>query len=129
MIRRVFLALLVFGLVACGDDGTGDDGTGVEDIVGTYVLRSIDGEELPVTGLIAGSLTLKQDMTCSLSQTVRLESVGAVFTGIRAGTYTFNSGALTLTFESGNSPLVLEGSISGSTLTLPRSGQVYVLQK
>ena len=78
MIRRVLLGFLVFGLVACGDDGTGDDGTGVEDIVGTYVLRSIDGEELPVTGtaLIAGSLTLKQDMTCSLIQTATVEIGG-----------------------------------------------------
>ena len=27
MVHRVVLAFLVFGLVACGDDGTGDDGT------------------------------------------------------------------------------------------------------
>ena len=44
MIRRVVLAFVVFGLVACGGGGTG-----VEDLAGTYVLQSIDGEALPVT--------------------------------------------------------------------------------
>ena len=38
MIRRVFLAFFVFGLVACGDDGTG-----LEDIAGTYTLQTVDG--------------------------------------------------------------------------------------
>ena len=48
MIRRVFLAFLVFALVACGDNGTGNDGTDEESITGTYTLQSIDGDPEPV---------------------------------------------------------------------------------
>ena len=40
MIRTVFLAFLVFGLLACGDDGIGP-----EDIVGTYTSDTLNGEE------------------------------------------------------------------------------------
>jgi hypothetical protein len=79
MIRRVFLAFLVFGLVACGDDGVG-----LEDIVGTYVLQSIEGVTVPV-GLLegttilfevtAGSVTLDPDMTCSVSISKRETAV------------------------------------------------------
>ena len=127
MIRRVLVAFLVFGLVACGDDGMG-----VEDIVGNYLLQSIDGEELPVTKggttTTAGSVHFKQDMTCSFIQTATVEIGGSAttFSSTQMGTYTFNSGALTLTLGAGNNPLV--GSISGSTLTLPALGRVYVLQ-
>ena len=42
MIRRVFLAFLVFGLVACGDDGIRP-----EDIAGTYTLQTVNGEPFP----------------------------------------------------------------------------------
>jgi len=38
MVRRVFLAFLVLGLVACGDDVLGPEG-----IAGTYTLQSWDG--------------------------------------------------------------------------------------
>ena len=37
MVCRVFLAFLVLGLLACGDDVIGP-----EDIAGTYMLQSID---------------------------------------------------------------------------------------
>ena len=40
MIRRVVLAFLAFGLVACGDDGIGP-----EDIVSTYTSDTQNGEE------------------------------------------------------------------------------------
>ena len=40
MVRKVFWAFLVFGLVACGDDGIGP-----EDIVGTYTSQTVNGEE------------------------------------------------------------------------------------
>ncbi len=39
MIRRVFLAFLVFGLVACGDDGVSPEVT----IIGTWEFESITG--------------------------------------------------------------------------------------
>ena len=70
MIRRVFLAFLVFGVTACGDDGTGLQG-----ITGTYTLQSIDGEGLPAVvsavgdavlqEVTAGSIILNEDTTCT----------------------------------------------------------------
>ena len=90
MIRRVFLAFLVFGLVACGDDGTG-----LEDIAGTYTLQTVDGGGLPAvleeTGttflleITAGSVTLNQDMTCSVISMFRVTEFGNVTTETETG--------------------------------------------
>ena len=138
MLRVVFLAFLGFGLVACGDDGIGP-----EDIVGTYGLQSIDGEGLPavfseigatvLAEVTAGSVTLNEDMTCSSSLTIRREQNGTVTTSVDAAecTYTFNSGAITLTFPAGPAGgSTTSGSISGSMLTLIGvEGVVLVYQK
>ncbi|MEE8147605.1 MAG: hypothetical protein V3T24_08380, partial [Longimicrobiales bacterium] len=42
MIRRVFLAFLVFGLVACGDDGISPE----HPIIGTWEFESIMGGDV-----------------------------------------------------------------------------------
>ena len=134
MIRRVFLAFLVFGLVACGDAGTG-----VEDIIGTYVLQSIDGEGLPaviseigdpvLAEVTAGDVILNQDLTCSSSLATRRElEDGTVTTSVDAAecAYTFNGRAITLAFPSNTT----SGTISGSTLTLIGvDGEVLVFEK
>ena len=73
MIRRVLLALLVFGLVECGGSPTEP-----EDVPGTYNLQTVNERSLPfltffeISGFIfhritAWSITLNQDMTCSES--------------------------------------------------------------
>ncbi len=134
MVRRVFLAFLVFGLVACGDDSTG-----LEEIVGTYILQSIGGEELPAVvnevGIVlaevtAGSVTLDNGRTCSSSFTTRREMEdGTVTTTTDPGacTYAFNDGAITLGFPDGSSST--DGSISGSTLSVTLGGTVFIFQK
>ena len=134
MIRRVFLAFLVFGLVACDDDSTGP-----EDIAGTYTLVTVDGEALPVVAeeigttyvieLTAGSATLHEDLTCSLGFTQRVTDNGTVTTGTSTTlcTYTLNDGALTLTLPPLND--TIDGSISGSTLTLNGNVGVLVYRK
>ena len=140
MIRRVSLALLVCSLVACGDDGTGDDGTGLDDIVGTYVLQSIDGEELPVVvseigapdllEITAGNVILSQDMTCSERLDRRATRPGRdPFVGTKTDvcSYTFSDGAITLTFPADGT--ILTGSITGSTLTSTDDGSVFVYEK
>ncbi len=48
MVRRVFLAFLVFGLVACGDDGVAPEVT----IIGTWEFESITGGN-GVTNLVS----------------------------------------------------------------------------
>ena len=135
MIRRVFLAILVFGVTACGDDGTG-----LQAIIGTYTLQSIDGEGLPavvspmedpvIVKVTAGSLLLNEGTTCTSSfrTTKKLED-GTVTEVVDAGvcTYTFNNGALSLNFPDGSS--TTSGSISGSTLTVTLGETVFVFVK
>lgn len=135
MARRVYIAFLiaflVFGLVACGDDGTG-----VEAILGTYALQSVGGEELPaevddpaavLAFVIEGSLTLNENKTCSSSFTTRRELAnGDVTTTTDPGvcTYTFTDEVLRLVFPSGTSST--NGSISDSTISVTLGSTVYV---
>ncbi len=135
MIRRVFLAFVVFGVTACGDDGVG-----LEDIVGTYTLQTADGVTLPavlveigttflleVTG---GSVTLNQDLTCSFSLSVRETEDGIVFPIDEVTdvcTYTFNNEAIAMTDSDATT---VSGSITGSTLTVTQpSGIVFIYEK
>ncbi len=135
MIRRVFLAFWVFALVACGDDGTG-----LEDIAGTYTLQTVDGGGLPAVleetettfllEITAGSVTLNQDMTCSVITMFRVTEFGIVTTDTMTGvcTYTFNNGAITLTILA--SAETVSGSITGSTLTVTsEEGIVFIYEK
>ena len=135
MIRRVFLAFLVFALVACGDDGVGP-----EDIVGTYVLQSIDGEALPVAVLVgttllfevtAGSVTFDPDMTCRVNISTRGTEDGPVSTKTTVCTYIFNNGALTVNFpaDADTSADTIRGSIVGSRLALNDAGSILVYEK
>ena len=140
MIRRVFLAFLVFALVACGDNGTGNDGTDEESITGTYTLQSIDGDPLPWVifqvgadkeEVTAGNVILNADLSCPTTSTTRKTESGNVTTDTVTDecTYTINGGAITLTY-----PFVggftLSGSIVGSTLTITtQEGVVLILQK
>jgi len=134
MVCRVFLAFLVLGLVACGDDIVGP-----EDIAGTYTLQSIDGQTLPWVILqvgntysmeiMAGSITINQTMTCSRSLTATLTDGGTVVTITETDvcTYTFVNGAIMFTWDSDGS--TESGSIVGSQLTLTADGDVLILRK
>ena len=132
MVRRVFLAVLVLvGLGACGDDSVSP-----ADVAGTYILLSVDGEGLPATlsedensgnlvEVTAGSATLNQDLTCSLSFDLRETDQDTVNTDtvVSACTYTIDDGfMLTLSEET----VALPGSILGSTLTLIDGGRTFV---
>ena len=122
MVRRVFLAFLVFGMVGCSDFGPFS--VNVDDIVGTYELQSIDGEALPVVWsqvgapilveITAGNLVLNRDRTCSYSRTYRRTEDGIVTTEpvTTACTYAmFDSKSFWL--DSG-----WYGEIRGSTITI-----------
>ena len=120
MIRRVFLAFLVFGMVGCGADVTGPGS-----VSGTYTLRTFNGGALPaVLGgietsfveVLAGSITLNEDLTCWVSFTVGRTEDGIATTEIAEGacSYMIDNGSITLTTSDGP----LGGLISGSTLTI-----------
>jgi hypothetical protein len=122
---------LVFGLVGCGDDSVSP-----ADVAGTYTLQSVDGVVLPAilsedesTGnlveVTAGSATLNQDLTCSLSLDLRETDEGTVTTDtlLQPCTYTIDGG-FTLTPSGGT--FALSGSIIGSTLTIIDGGLVFV---
>ena len=132
---KVFLAFLVFGSVACGDSPTQP-----EDVPGTYVLQTVNERSLPFFDsfnlgdlethcITAWSITLNQDMTCSESVEWRWTGLGGFpireTTETDVCTYTFNDGAITLTFPAD----VLVGSMSGSSLTITNDGDVFLFQK
>ena len=74
MVHTVFLAFLVFGLVACSSIAV------PEDVAGIYILQTIGGEAPPaifsemgaalLVEITAGSVTLNEDTTCSVDSKV-----------------------------------------------------------
>ena len=132
MIRRVFLAFLIFGITACGDDATG-----LEDVVGIYTLQTIEGDPLPwvllqvgadMIEVIAGSVTLNADRTCTDSITLRITQGGIVTSDPETDecTYTTDGQAVTLSYEDDT---VSSGSIIGSTLTITDDGFVFIFRR
>ena len=135
MIRRVSLAVLIFGVTACGGDGTG-----LENVAGLYTLQTIDGDPLPWVlfqagaskiEVTAGNVILNADMSCTNTFTYTTTESGNVTTETETDecTYTINGGAIALTF-----PFVggftNSGSIVGSTLTITSQlGAVAIFQK
>ncbi len=136
MTHRVFLAFLVFGLVACGDS------TGPESVVGTYTLQTVNGEGLPAVideigttflkEITAGSITLNEDLTCRFSLTERETEDGNVTTVTETletdeCIYTVNNEVLTLT----DGEDAATGSKIGSSITFvdPDTGDIYIFEK
>ena len=148
------MGLLLLGLTACGDGdlllsfNTDICNTNPCGIVGTYALRSIDGEALPavVSGLTdpilvevtAGSVTINDPSpsqpahgTCSVSSTTRetmTDGTTTMETETEVCTYTFDfhTQALTLTFSPDST---VNGTIvdaNGTTITLADDGSVFV---
>ncbi len=111
MIRRVFLAFLFFGLVACGDDGVSPEVT----IIGTWEFVSITSD--------SGTATASGPSTVTFTET----TATLVFTDcILTGTYTLVDGTLTATVTAANGPacdtigdvLVFQATVTSDTLTL-----------
>ena len=142
MVRRVFLAFLVFGLVACGDDGIGP-----EDIVGTYTSQTVNGEEFgfsfrtfnpdgtqSITEVTGAQAVLGPQSSCDVGVTSKI-SVFDQFgfflgetttTSTDPCTFEFSTPAITLNYPDGR---VETGSIVGPTLTISRGNDVWVFRK
>ena len=112
MIRRVFLAFLVFGLVACGDDGVSSEVT----IIGTWEFVSITSD--------SGTVTASGPSTVTFTET----TATLVFTDCtETGTYTLVDGTLTATVTAVNGPacdamigdvVVFQETVTSDMLTL-----------
>lgn len=101
---RCSLALAL--LVACG----GDDSTGPRTIAGTYLLHSIQGDEVPILAyeepgytveILSGNVVLKTDGSFTDTHTVR-ETEGSTVTDVTflcTGTWTQSGSSLTLIEE------------------------------
>jgi len=132
---KAVVALVLIAVTGCGKDSV--LGVGTTTATGSYVLRTINGNDLPVTvekigddstEVLSETLVLADDATFALSGTVRVTESGVTGTESHAldGTYTLTGTALVLDFSSG----VREaGTLSAGTLTLASAGFTLVYRK
>ena len=123
--RLVSFSLFVLGvagLAACGSDSMGPDHSAV---AGTYTLQTANGLSLPVDlveggepfTLHSGNIVLRADGTCTntfVTTPSRAGSLPCTFT-LSGTTFSYN--------ELGD---VINGSLSGNTLTLTNDGNNLV---
>jgi hypothetical protein len=123
MRRIAFFALAAASLSACSMDSLGPSGS----VAGTYSLRRINGATLPYTfsggsRLISDDLTLYNDGT--FLDTSRYDTGE---TSTDQGVYTSDNGALN--FESSESGLTYQGSITNDVLTEVVNGYTQVFER
>ena len=126
-------------LAACGGDGPAAPAH--EDVAGTWVLESIDGENLPTTVsetetctavVTDGSLSFRSaarvrmgftvETTCTDLPEQPLETLAADFT------YKYDEGSITL-FEPGASTPSFSGTVAGATLSIEDATTVMVFHR
>lgn len=129
MLRALTVAFAVGLLTRCGKP------LGPDDVDGIYILRSINGQDLPVAvipinpmatiEITAGSVRLNSDNTFSASQTIEITQGGTttITTLTSAATYTLYGTAITFVVDEwfGFPSPNRTGSITGSTLTIERN--------
>jgi hypothetical protein len=122
--RRIALfALTAASLSACSLDSVGPSGS----VTGTYTLRRINGSTLPYTftsgqRLISDDLTLYRDGTFT---DVSRYDTGETTTD--EGFYTNDNGSLN--FESSETGLVYQGSVTDDVLTEVVNGFTQVFER
>jgi len=118
--KRLAVPVLAFGaLAACSDRGS--VGPLVDDVAGTYRLAAYDGQPLPAPAgsvidgvsrqLLAGSLVLNLDGTCSLSETVVRSEGGRSSTEVSLSECLYQdhgAGRLDVQFVSGSGPAFVQ---------------------
>ena len=129
--RPALVAALLLVGAACGGDSTGpDEGS----IVGSYTLRTINGQNLPFTTLSSGlnkaevlssSLSLNTDGTFREERSVRRTHSGVPVTEpeTKFGTYTSTSSGVTFRATTGAQ---VSGTRSGGSITFVDEGLTFV---
>ncbi len=134
MDRMMLVSFSALALLSCGDDGTGPPEANV---TGTYVLESVNGAPLPWRlinpsptriEVTAGSLTLSDGTSCTVSLTVRTTEDGEVTTDINSQDcqYTHSHGAITVSYANGS---VDTGLISSSEISLRSDDAIFVFRR
>jgi hypothetical protein len=123
MRRIAFFALTAASLSACSLDSVGPSGS----MTGTYTLRKINGSTLPYTftsgqRLISDDLTLYRDGTF-----IDVSRYDTGETNTDEGFYTNDNGSLN--FESSETGLVYQGSITDDVLTEVVNGFTQVFER
>src|SRR5687768_7635136 len=130
-IRPALVAALLLVGAACGGDSTGpDEGS----IVGSYTLRTINGQNLPYTTLSAGvntaevlssSLSLNTDGTFREERSVRRTHQGVPVTEaeMKFGTYTSTGSGVTFSVTTGAQ---VSGKRGGGSITFVEEGFTFV---
>ncbi len=138
--RALAMVTAVATLVAaaCGDKGVTDP----PQIVGTYVLQSVNGHALPYVipgetpaddfALTAGSIVLMAGGAFTMSVSMRYSNAGssADVTMNASGTYAVSGATVTFTVvdpESGSSTFV--ATLSDRTLTVSEEGETWVFRR
>jgi len=122
------LAAVALTMSACGGEGTGPS-----DIAGTYTLRTINQQSLPVVladivEVRSGRLVIIDDGTFTLSATYRsTPEQGQSQTESISGRYTFVGSALT--FESADFDVDVQGSYQNGTIGLHFDDGTWAFKK
>lgn len=136
--RKNLLALaaaaLVTGSIACSDIS----GLGVNDVAGSYELRTFNGFTLPTVSyqdqfqqhqLLGETFTIYTDGSYTDDYTIRIFSNGGTTTQNFRDTGTWFQNNNAIQFRDDASGDVFNGSITGNTLTVSQLGDVYVYQR
>lgn len=134
-LRGVLAAICVIAFVGCGKDSVLGVQTGT--VTGSYVLRTIDGSDLPFTiqrigadstQVLNETLVLATGGIFSISGAARVTASGVTTTETYSldGTYTVDTQDLILTFSDGGRE---SGTVSGGTVTLLSSGFTLVYRR
>jgi hypothetical protein len=129
-----FAIVLSLGMMGCDSSG---DSNSEPNYSGNYILKTIDGETVPVVfiqigsdkvEITGGNHRLNSDMTFSASFTLKVteSGVSTTETGSMTGTYSNNNSAFLFTYSDNTTD---SGSISGDNLTIISDGVSFVFKK
>lgn len=122
-LMRLCFALAMTGTAAGLLSACGDDSTGPTSIFGTYVLRTVNGEQVPVEiqgiEITAGWIRLDSDGTYAISMTI-----DGVPPDPGDGTFTVDGSSIQFSGDYFGS-----GTISGNTITIVDTGNTFVFRK
>lgn len=134
--RRLLLVVGAVSLLGCGGgDSTGPGGS----IVGSYSLRTVDGNNLPWRFLVigndwaeitGGSGNVNSGGTYNITFNYRVMESGqtSTFSETSTGTYVQNGNAVTFTDQSDGT--IASGTVTGSQISLTdEDGFVYVFRR